>query len=160
MTAYFLRRLGRGSLVFIAALLYGCAPNDSVGTYGGYEHKTQEASLVDTYWGLFAIGDRRIDTEPGQREARITLHSHDHTLDGYTGCNVVGGQFHVDGERLRFDRLRHTKRGCRDKQHQENAMLQALDAAAYYRLQADQLILYDADERERLRFTAAQAKSD
>lgn len=79
MTDHPWRRLNRGIVVVVAALQNGCAATEPADAYRGLENFTVADGLVDTYWGLSAIGNRSIElaasknhvAQPGQFGGRF-----------------------------------------------------------------------------------------
>ncbi len=59
---------------------------------------------------------------------------------GSTGCNRVAGSFAVNGEEFHFNNLASTKMGCPN--YDETTYIDALNRVNRFRLNADQLSLY------------------
>lgn len=66
--------------------------------------------------------------------------SPDRRVSGNTGCNRISGAFEVDGEQFKFGNLATTKMGCPG--YDENVYMDALNRVNRFRLNADQLSLF------------------
>jgi heat shock protein HslJ len=69
------------------------------------------------------------------------------SLNANAGCNVMGGSYAIDGDRLRTDQLSMTEMGCDDaRQHQDEWLARFLSAATLT-LDGDTLTLTDGTIR-------------
>jgi heat shock protein HslJ len=78
--------------------------------------------------------------------AEITLNYGETSVEGSGGCNTYGGEYAASGDSLRLSGLYWTERACMEPKgimEQEQAHLQALNAAARYHVDGDRLELYD-----------------
>lgn len=109
---------------------------------GGTAH-TAMAQLQDTYWKLVALGGQPAPMLPVQeREVRITLGSANHQVQGFSGCNGMGGSYTLDGAALKFDQLVSTRKLCAPAANAlEREVLAALKATSHFRVQGEQLLL-------------------
>jgi heat shock protein HslJ len=139
-----------GTVAF-TALLAACATG------------TQEPSptprpvLVDTEWVLISL-----DGSPLIEQTQITLNLGEASLDGSAGCNTYGASYAAAEDSLRLSGLYWTEMGCTEPEgvmDQEQAYLDALSAAARFRLDGDGLEVYDEAGASILAFAAKGAPS-
>ena len=118
--------------------------------------RQSSAQLQETYWKLVSLQGQPVSMLPGQeREVRITLVSRHHQVQGFTGCNALGGQYTLDGAALQFHRLASTRKMCSPPANQlERAVLHALRATTGHRIEGEQLVLLLDGQRELARFEA------
>lgn len=114
----------------------------AAGYTGGAAH-TAMAQLQDTYWKLVALDGQPAPMLPVQeREVRITLGSANHQVQGFSGCNGMGGSYMLDGAALKFDQLVSTRKLCAPAANAlEREVLAALKATSHFRVQGEQLLL-------------------
>jgi len=118
---------------------------------------TQSAALLDTEWSLISLNGGALieDTE-------ITLNFREASLDGSAGCNTYGGSYTASEDSLRLNGVYATEMGCMEPKgilEQETAYLDALNAAARYRVDDDRLEVYDEAGAQILAFVAAVGPS-
>jgi putative lipoprotein len=107
-------------------------------------------SILDVTWRAEAI-----DGVPSQRNADSTLSiGSDKRAGGRGGCNSYFAQAEVGAESIRFSAIAATRVACVDETTtaQETAFFSALEAARFWRLDAGELLLLDADGIELVRF--------
>ena len=112
------------------------------------------ALLMQGSWRLSALGSRTAPTPAAEGTSLSLIFLSDGTLRGAGECLTIRGQYHADGDSLRFSGLNASSRACdrADLEAQQNAVFTALQSASRFTLQGDTLtILYD-DERQALRF--------
>jgi heat shock protein HslJ len=109
--------------------------------------------LRDTAWELISLGgSERI---PGRT---ITLRFAAGEISGSTGCNTYGGTYKATQEALTLSGVYATERACMEPEGvmaQERAYLDALYAAARYKVDGDRLEVYDANGAQTLVFAKA-----
>ncbi len=138
-----------GAVLVLTALLAACA------TATQDPSPTPGAVLVDSEWVLISLegGVLIADTQ-------ITLSFEEASLDGSAGCNTYRGSYSVSEDSLRLSALEWTEMGCPEPDgilDQEQAYLNALNAAARYRVDGDRLELYDEAGTQILAFVASTA---
>jgi putative lipoprotein len=108
-------------------------------------------SILDVTWRAEAI-----DGVPAQRNADSTLSiGSDKRAGGRGGCNSYFAQAEVGAESIRFSAIAATRMACLDEvtTAQETAFFSALEAARFWRLDAGELLLLDAEGIELVRFS-------
>lgn len=101
-----MHRILIGSVLALAACTHdGPAPVPPAST-------VSTAQLLNTYWKLTQLGDQVITTPEGARELHIVLHTENHRVAGFAGCNSMAGSYLLDGDTLRFDRMAGTLMAC------------------------------------------------
>ncbi len=132
-----------------AVTLPGSGSNTGKVTEAGADAATEMAaellvaSLQDTYWKLVALQGQPASMLPGQeREVRITLASARNQVQGFSGCNTLGGSYRLDGAALKFGQLASTRKMCAPAANLlEREVLKALGATTSYRIDGEQLML-------------------
>jgi copper homeostasis protein (lipoprotein) len=112
------------------------------------------AALENTYWKLVQLRGRPVDDVERQREAHIVLQPAQRRLAGSGGCNRLVGSYTLAGERLSFGGAAATRMACPQGMAQEQTFLDALAAAARWRIDAQRLELLDAQGASLARFEA------
>lgn len=85
------------------------------------------------------------------------LISEDGKVSGNAGCNGFFGSAIIDNDAISFGNLGSTRMACPEPaMGQEDRMLQALDSTRGYRLDAEDLVLLDAEGNPVLRFTLGE----
>ncbi|MCX6065792.1 MAG: META domain-containing protein [Chloroflexi bacterium] len=102
---------------------------------------SSQPALEGTAWSL-----ARLHGQAALSGSAPTLVFKDGQASGSGSCNSFGGSYEIRGERLTFGPLAMTAMACADSglMEQESAYMTALAAASKFRLENDQLILYDA----------------
>lgn len=111
--------------------------------------------LTNTYWQLVSLGGAPVLGNSPQREPHIRLVETEQRVTGSTGCNLMFGQYALDGRRLRFSNLGSTRMACVDQAlaQQEQRFTQMLELADSAGVARDTLTLF-AGDRELARFRA------
>lgn len=105
------------------------------------------AMLQNTYWKLLQLGDARVTTPEGQREARLVLQATRDSpprLTGFGGCNNFTGSYVLDGERIAFSQVASTMMACTQGMETEKAFHAMLARASRWAIRGEQLDLFDA----------------
>jgi len=126
----------------IACLIAGCA-----GQAGNQP-------LENTYWKLTQVDGAPVAAVERQREAHFILHPADRRVSGSGGCNGIGGNYELAGDRLTFGRMIRTMMACETGMDTENRFLAALSRARKAAVSGQQLQLLDADGKALARFEA------
>ena len=98
------------------------------------------AELDGTYWALYEMDGKPVKTPANEREAYIKLIDKKSKLEGYTGCNIITGNFDLGREYLTFDAAT-TERACKDMTV-ENYVMAALNNANRYEINGLYLLLF------------------
>ncbi len=119
------------------------------------------ARLQDTYWKLVALHGQPVAMVPGQeREARITLGSESHQVQGFTGCNGLGGRYTLAGAAaLKFGPLASTRKMCEPAANAlERGVLDALAATTSYHIDGGAQLMLLGDGHVLARFEAVHLR--
>jgi heat shock protein HslJ len=108
---------------------------------------TWPAAIEDTYWKLTRLGERPVAAAERQRQAHFILHPDGRRMSGSGGCNGMGGNYRLEGERLEFSRIIRTMMACEKGMDTENEFLAALNRVRKARVASRQLQLLDADDK-------------
>ena len=102
-------------------------------------------SLENTHWHLVQVAGQPPAITPADRtEPYFILMSDGRQMQGFGGCNRMGGPYETDGSSLRFGAVHSTKMACTDPRNPEAGFMQALEATAGTRITDDKLELLDA----------------
>lgn len=112
-----------------------------------------EVQATGIHWRLVELQGQPIpDLE---REAYLLLNEKHGTVVGSSGCNTLSGRFELRGpEHIRFEHLASTMMLCAQGMDTETALLEALEAADGYSLEAGRLTLSQAGKPPLARFEA------
>jgi heat shock protein HslJ len=104
------------------------------------------ASLENTYWKLTEAAGKPVTTPEGGREVHMILSDTDNqrNIKGFAGCNGLGGDYTVDGNKIRFSTIT-TRMFCELQMEVENRFTQALTEADRYEIRGETLDLYKGD---------------
>jgi heat shock protein HslJ/LysM repeat protein len=111
------------------------------------------STLAGTEWVLVSLNGNALI---GGKQ--ITLRFEEASIDGSGGCNTYGGSYTVSEESLSVSDVYRTEMACIEPKgimEQEQAYLQALNAATRYRVDGDRLEVYDKAGTQILAFVAS-----
>ncbi|WP_221391101.1 META domain-containing protein [Dyadobacter sp. NIV53] len=119
----------------------------------------ESTALTGTYWRLTEINGKPIGPTPAdKREIHIKLNKEASTMEGFAGCNGIGGNFEVkEGSRISFTKVIGTMMACPDLDT-ENSLLEILRSVDNYNLVDKQLVLNRARMAPLARFEAVDFK--
>jgi heat shock protein HslJ len=111
--------------------------------------------LTNTHWRLVSLDGAPALGGTPQREPFLRLTERDHRLAGSTGCNLMFGEYALDGERIRFSAIGSTRMACTDPAlaQQEQSYVRMLEAVDSVSVVRDTLTLF-AGKQARARFEA------
>jgi heat shock protein HslJ len=118
----------------------------------------ESAVLLDGEWVLSSLNGNALIAG-----TQVTLNLEEASLDGSAGCNTYRGSYTASEDSLRLSGMEWTEMGCPEPEgvlHQEQAYLQALSAAASYRVDGERLEVYDEAGTQTLAFVAATTVSE
>lgn len=114
-----------------------------------------DASLTNTYWRLSELAGERIGDVPGDREPYILLESAHTRYRATAGCNGLGGEYELEGEKLTFKLGVSTLMACPPPvDGYESGLKLALSNTAMWEIHDVILALIDADGKVLARFRA------
>jgi len=116
-------------ITWVLVMLVAC-----VGTSGD--------SLNGTTWELYSIG--KYSPVAG---GKITIRFEDGQASGSSGCNLYGGAYQVNGNKINFRELESTLMACVDPamMEQETTFMQFLGEAQRLEILDGQLLMYRSD---------------
>jgi len=97
--------------------------------------------FLDTEWELVSLNGGPLIEGRG-----ITLRFGEASLEGSGGCNTYGGSYTASEDRLSVSGVYATEMACMEPEgimDQEQAYFQVLNTVTRYRVEGDQLELYD-----------------
>lgn len=105
-----------------------------------------DSTLENTYWKLVEADGQAIATPANAREVHMTLTSDGdkRMLKGHAGCNGLGGDFTLEGEKIKFQAIT-TRMFCEAQMEVENLFTRMLTDADNYRIEGKTLELYKGD---------------
>lgn len=102
------------------------------------------AELLNTYWKLTQLGEVVISTPEGVREIHLVLHSENQRVAGFSGCNQMMGNYVLDGDQIRFDRMAGTMMACVPDRDVERKFLAIFPDVSRWKIEGETLRLMDA----------------
>ena len=99
-----------------------------------------DADLRNTYWRLATIAGTTVVTPQDAREAHLILEP-DEKVNGFGGCNGVGGAYAVDGDKLTFKDIPSTMMYCAGTSDLEAKLIRALEDTRTFSISGDRLEL-------------------
>ena len=121
-------------------LLSACAANE-----GGpvRPESTSTATLENTYWKVMTLGGTPVVVAENQREPHVVFHSEGKRVAAFGGCNQMSGTFEIEGEKLTLSRMAATMMACEVGMEQEQALHDAFNRVARWKISGEQLELLD-----------------
>lgn len=105
------------------------------------EKPRKPPTLENTYWSLYEMDGKLVETPATEREVYIKLLGKKTQLEGYAGCNIITGNYELTKESLTFEATA-TLRMC-DDMTTENYMFKALNNTNRYELNGEHLLLFN-----------------
>ena len=106
-------------------------------------------TLLSRDWRLVGLASSAAPSATGPG-ASLRLDP-DQRATGFTGCNRFSASYQIEGDSIRFDGFRTTRRACTQGLEVETTFLRALEDARTYRVRGGELQLL-ADDRVLARF--------
>ena len=100
-----------------------------------------DASFTNTYWKLSRANDRPVVTPDNSREVHIKFRNEGNQLQGFAGCNGLGGNYVLSGTNGIKITAITTKMFC-ERMETENFLTDAITRADNYRVTGERLSLY------------------
>lgn len=98
-------------------------------------------SLTSQKWTLVSAGD----VDAGSSGAFIDFKIAPGEARGNAGCNLFGGKYTSEGNKIKFDGMLATKMAC-PALDVEGAFFKALELTERYEIREDSLLLYQGDK--------------
>jgi heat shock protein HslJ/uncharacterized membrane protein len=112
--------------------------------------------LVNTAWQVRDLNERPVPTEA---VATLVIESRER-VSGHAGCNRYFGRVGLDGSNIVISQMGSTRMACAAPvMEQEQRVLAALQAVAYWERRDEVLLLIDGEGRQRLRLYRVTAPS-
>lgn len=117
------------------------------------------ASLTGTTWKLASYGPKVAQTAAASDVDTSLVIGADGKLSGNMGCNSMGGEFTVSGDKITFKNVYATEMACDEpRMLQEGAAFKVLQGTATYKVDGDVLTVTSSDGLDVLTFTAVKAQ--
>jgi heat shock protein HslJ len=113
--------------------------------------QANNAQIENIQWTLVQLQDGAILPGTGNSQVYIRLLPQGN-LEGFGGCNRLRGHFEADQGGMRFSRLTTTRKVCPERMEKERVFLQALEAAARWRVEGESLELMSSTGQLLARF--------
>jgi uncharacterized lipoprotein YbaY/heat shock protein HslJ len=114
------------------------------------------AQLLNTYWVLEHIGDLTIEPAKNKkRQAHLVLTTEESRYRATAGCNLIGGQYTLDGDKLRLLPGPMTQMACAPPiDEYERRLLQALESTESWKIDGMNLTLIGRNGEDLAKFRA------
>ena len=109
-------------------------------TQGKSQQSEPKASLTNTYWKLAEMNGKPVQTPENAREVHIKFVEDGNRLQGFAGCNGVGGDYTLGKHNKITMRMISTQMYC-DRMEVENYLSDAVTKADNYRIEGEKLFL-------------------
>ena len=121
-------------------------------------HDSGKSALEDTNWKLVGLGEAKIAGASQQQEPYLILDSKARRVAGSGGCNRLTGSYQVSGDRLKFNGVARTMMACPKGMETEEAFLNALAQVRSWKINGQQMELYDGSGKVVAGFEARSTK--
>jgi putative lipoprotein len=111
--------------------------------------------LEGTTWNLTRIGEKDVVISESQRQPYILLDSSNKRVTGSGGCNRINGTYTLEKQNIHFGPIASTMMACPGGMDLEGVFLQTLDKSHRWKIQGNELELWDEENVFLLRFEAA-----
>jgi heat shock protein HslJ len=102
-----------------------------------------KGALEDTHWNAVTIGGAPVVVPQNREAPYILLQSDANRVAAFGGCNRLSGTFEIEGEKLTLSRMASTMMACESGMEQEQALHDALNRVARWRMSGGRLELLD-----------------
>ncbi len=113
-----------------------------------------DSTLTNTYWKLDMLLGKTMELGADGKELYMVLESENNRVRGFSGCNNFSGSFKLEDKSLHFGQIISTQMACMEGMEQEFSFLQTLSTADYFKITADELLIYNSSGEPVIRFTA------
>jgi putative lipoprotein len=152
-TSYPVITRGNGKEVNILLTRAGghAAPAVSGESHGG-------TPLENTNWKLTWLAEKDVAANDTQRTPYIFLDPAGSRVSGSGGCNRLSGTYRVDKQTIRFGPTSLTMMACPSGMDREKDFMEALGETRKWKIQDNELEVYDEDGKLLVRFEGSEAK--
>lgn len=107
------------------------------------QNNSEESMIIEKYWKLKTLEGQEVQMADNQeREIFFTLKTVGNRVTGFSGCNVLSGEYELEeGNRIRFTHMATTLRACPDVKVNESELLNVFNIADNYTINGDVLSL-------------------
>jgi heat shock protein HslJ len=144
-------RMTRAFAITVLLAAAGCASNQPQTSAQGSNEVIHE--LAGTRWVLRELDGKPVQISDGGREAYIHLDAADGRVVGHAGCNRISTTYQSNGAQISFGDVIATRMFCPDMPT-ETGLLQALKAAASWRIEGSKMELLDGRQATVAKFEA------
>lgn len=109
-------------------------------TQGNSQQASATASLTNTYWKLAEMNGKPVHTPENAKEVHIKFLEDGKRLQGFAGCNGVGGDYTLGKNNKITLRMISTQMYC-DRMEVENYLSNAVNNADNYKIEGEKLSL-------------------
>ena len=127
------------ALLLLALLWLQCRSHQDSGN--------ENPTLENTYWKLVEVAATAVSTPQNGTEIFMILTRENDSmlLKGHAGCNGLGGDFKLEGNKIKFQPIT-TRMFCEGQMETENLFTRMLTAADRYELSGKTLELFAGTE--------------
>ncbi len=111
--------------------------------------------LEDTTWNLTRLGEKDVVASENQRQPYIVLDSSNKRVTGSGGCNRLNGTYTLEKQNIHFGPIASTMMACPSGMKLEGNFLHALDKSHRWKIQGNELELWDENDAFLMRYEAA-----
>ena len=116
---------------------------------------TTTATLTDTHWKLVELNGEPIAADQEKKdEQHIVLAQENQRLTGFAGCNRIVGGYQLEDQRIAFS-MAVSRRACFKGEEAEAKFLATLSQAARWKVEGQNMELFDQAGKTIARFQAA-----
>lgn len=116
------------------------------------------ASLTNTRWVLRVMSERKIFTPEGGKEIYIILTADGNKANGCGGCNNYFTTYTLTGRNIKFGLIAGTEMYCDSRMETEAGFYKILEQTRRYKINGDNLFLYDSNKTITAKFEAVYLK--
>lgn len=104
---------------------------------------------LDGQWTIKSVEGQAV--EASEQAPYLQFNEAESTVHGFLGVNIINGSYALEGSNLSFEHLGTTMMsGLPQDMDLETKLLNAINAAAVAKVEADQLLIYDNEGKELL----------
>ncbi|MDH2432491.1 META domain-containing protein [Pokkaliibacter sp. MBI-7] len=137
-------RLLHTFLLGSSLLLAACIPRP--------QSSTPDQPLENTYWKLTQLGTDPVQPDTRMREPYLQLSPEQQRVTGFSGCNLLAGQYQLTARQLHLGPLISTRMACMQGMALESHYIQALEQVRGWQISGHTLTLLDAQQQPLLQF--------
>src|SRR5688572_3158558 len=121
------------------SLISACSSPKKTAASKPVESAKSNAGITNTYWKLSTMNGKKVETPDNAKEVHIKFTLQENRLQGYAGCNGLGGSYELTGANGIKIRAITTKMYC-DRMDVENYLTNAITKANTYKIDGEKLL--------------------